>query len=211
MPIWVPARAMILKIILKILLIVYSVWVVLGLINSGFSPAFASEFDPGFDPGLSQVKPQVMLQGMPQKFSHKSSASDRAPIQVTEVRALIKKTEQSANARKIELMIEDFAVDAQITIYSLESEPLILNRLEYYQNLATVFTHYRAYSNRMAIDDLKMLDSHHANVRGTTYEKINFSDRPINGISNWQAKIEKRDGKLLYTKVDAYLSRAQID
>jgi len=168
----------------KVVCVIYLIWLFLGLILGLGQPGFAQEFQETKNP---------------------------IPIQVSELKAFIHKNEESANAGQIERMIENFAADAQITIYSLESEPVIFNRSEYYQNLATVFAHYRAYSNRMIIDRLKILDPQSAIVQGTTYEKINFSDRPFNGVSSWQAKIAKRDGKLLFTEVNAYLSRASLE
>jgi hypothetical protein len=177
---------------LKILLVIWIIcltWLDFGL---GFGTIFGA-VQPGFALGFAQKTVNSM------------------PIQASEVRALIHRTEESANARQIDRMIEDFAAEAQITIYSLESEPVVFDRSAYYQNLAVVFNRYRAYHNQMVVDRVKILDSQHATVQGTTYEKINFSERPFNGVSNWQAKIIKRDGKLFFTEVNAYLSRANLE
>ncbi|MDX1977799.1 MAG: hypothetical protein SFT94_09000 [Pseudanabaenaceae cyanobacterium bins.68] len=133
-----------------------------------------------------------------------------APIQVTELRELIQTAEDQANQGQIDQMIANFREDAQITIYSLESDPLVMDRASYYRNLASVFRAYRHYRNRMVIDRIKIIDPDHALIQGTTYEQINDRDRPINGISNWQAQVSRTNGKLQFTQVDAHLARAQL-
>lgn len=133
-----------------------------------------------------------------------------APMQISELRQFIQQAENQANQRQIDQMIANFSEDAQIRIYSLESDPLIMDRASYYRNLATVFQSYRRYRNRMVIDQIKILDPDHALIQGTTYEQINSPDRGINGVSNWQAQVRKTNGKLQFTQVDAYLSRAQL-
>jgi hypothetical protein len=130
-------------------------------------------------------------------------------IQAVEVRTFIHQVEGFANDRHIDRMIEAFAADAQIGISSLEGDRVVLDRASYYLNLQTVFLAYQGYANRMTIDSLKIENGLQAIVQGTTYEKINFSDQPINGISNWTATIAKQEGKLVFKTVEAYLSRAQ--
>jgi hypothetical protein len=130
-----------------------------------------------------------------------------AKISETEVREFLQQSENAANHRDIEKMLAAFMPEAMVSFTSEDGERISLNLEEYRRVLEEVFLGYDYYRNMIVVDLVKM-QGDRANVGGTTYEKINFGDQPINGVSKWQATVVRQGNDLRFTEVNSYIARA---
>ncbi|NJK59074.1 MAG: hypothetical protein HC918_00670 [Oscillatoriales cyanobacterium SM2_1_8] len=117
----------------------------------------------------------------------------------------IQQNEAAANARDVAAMVRFFAPTATLTLAQPDGDAVTLTVPQYQKLLARVMPQYRSYRNRMVLTNWH-LEGDRARLQGTTYEAI---DSPrLNAAANWEAEVEQRGDRLVFTRVRSYLSQA---
>jgi hypothetical protein len=133
--------------------------------------------------------------------------TNQTQISEAEVKQFVQQSESAANQRDIEQMLAAFVPEATISFTSEDGETVRLNLQEYRQVLNEVFLDYDFYRNMIVVEFVNA-QGDRAKVGGTTYEKINYSDQPINGVSKWMATVVRQGENLRFLEVDSYIARA---
>ncbi len=134
-------------------------------------------------------------------------ATKPAQISEAEIKQFLQQSETAANQRDIEKMLAAFVPDATVSFTSEDGEKISLSLAEYRRVLEDVFLGYDYYRNMIVVEFVNV-QGDRANVGGSTYEKINYSHRPINGVSKWQATVVRQGKDLRFTEVNSYIARA---